>query len=204
MDGESLCWLHGPAGAGKSAIEQTVAEACASRGQLAASFFSRSSRNGIKIKCLFLTIVFQIAVSPHNKREKLANILDVDPHIVDRASGSVDLLVRLLDGPLVPSFLPFLIVIDGLEECHGNDDVSLILAQILALVQDHHLPFRFFLIFSRPEPHIRDTFDSPPMENLTKKMSLYGNTALAKMSCITFGASLPAYMAQRGTRTSCS
>ncbi|KAF8066467.1 hypothetical protein FPV67DRAFT_1417372, partial [Lyophyllum atratum] len=40
----SLMWLHGPAGAGKSAIAQTVAETCAERGQLAASFFfSRGS-----------------------------------------------------------------------------------------------------------------------------------------------------------------
>lgn len=126
---------------------------------------------------LFPTIAFQIAVSPHNKREKLASILDADPHILDRASGPIDLLVRLIgdssENSKSPS-LPFLIIIDGLDECHGNDDVSLVLAQILALIQDHRLPFRF-LIFSRPEPHIQDAFDSPPMEGLTKKMSLYGN-----------------------------
>ena len=32
--GKSILWLHGPAGAGKSAIAQTVAETCAGRHKL--------------------------------------------------------------------------------------------------------------------------------------------------------------------------
>ncbi|KAF9059733.1 hypothetical protein BDP27DRAFT_1430935 [Rhodocollybia butyracea] len=35
----SICWLYGPAGAGKSAIAQTLAEACTRNGILAGSFF---------------------------------------------------------------------------------------------------------------------------------------------------------------------
>ena len=55
-----LLWLHGPAGAGKSAIAQTVAEICAERGQLAASFFfSRSSPDRNALKHLFPTIAVQ-------------------------------------------------------------------------------------------------------------------------------------------------
>ena len=37
--GTSVFWLHSPAGAGKSAIAQTVAETCAGRKQLMATFF---------------------------------------------------------------------------------------------------------------------------------------------------------------------
>ncbi|KIK52272.1 hypothetical protein GYMLUDRAFT_180242, partial [Collybiopsis luxurians FD-317 M1] len=35
----SVCWLYGPAGAGKSVIAQTLAEICMERGLLVGSFF---------------------------------------------------------------------------------------------------------------------------------------------------------------------
>ena len=62
-EGTSILWLHGPAGAGKSAIAQTVAETCAERGELAASFFFArivAGRNALKY--LFPTIAAQIAL----------------------------------------------------------------------------------------------------------------------------------------------
>jgi len=40
-EGKSILWLHGPAGAGKSAIAQTVAETYTWRSELAASFVER-------------------------------------------------------------------------------------------------------------------------------------------------------------------
>ena len=69
--GKSVPWLHGPAGAGKSAITQTAAETCAGRKQLAATFFfarTVSSRNAIKH--LFPTLAVQIALSVPEKRPK--------------------------------------------------------------------------------------------------------------------------------------
>ena len=54
-----VLWLHGPVGAGKVAIAQTVAETCAGLHQLAASFFfARTAANCNAVKCLF-----QIALS---------------------------------------------------------------------------------------------------------------------------------------------
>jgi len=57
-DGRVL-WLHGPAGAGKSAIAQTIAEAYARYTVLAANFFF--SRDGVRrnvIDHLFATIAY--------------------------------------------------------------------------------------------------------------------------------------------------
>ena len=54
---KSTLWLYGPAGAGKSAIVQTVAKACARRDELAASFFfARTVACRNSAKYLFLTI----------------------------------------------------------------------------------------------------------------------------------------------------
>jgi len=122
--GTSILWVHGPAGAGKSAIAQTIAETCAGRDELAASFFfarTVASRNALKH--LFPTIAAQIAISVPEKRQRLDSVLKNDPWIADRALGSVDLVASLFQqgSALVPSS-PFLVVIDGLDECQGHAD----------------------------------------------------------------------------------
>ena len=179
---KSFLWLHGPAGAGKSAIAQTVAETCADRGQLAASFFfSRSSPDRNALKYLFPTIIFQISMSSHSKRQKLQEILRDDPGIAYRTSGSINLLVSLFRDPpgalhddsTIPAS-PFLVIIDGLDECRGNKDQSSILSDVHDLVHKHCLPLRF-LIVSRPESHIRETLDKSAMSSITEVLSVYGD-----------------------------
>jgi len=177
-----LLWLHGPAGAGKSAIAQTVAETCAERGQLAASFFfSRSSPGRDALKHLSPTITVQISMSSLHKRQKFRDVLQDDPYITHRVSGSIDLLVSLfseLPGMLAEGQAtltsPFLIIIDGLDECQGNNDQSAILDDVYDLVDKHRLPLRI-LITSRPESHIRERFDQHPMSSVTKVVSIYGD-----------------------------
>ena len=176
-----LLWIHGPAGAGKSVIAQTVAETCAERGQLAANFFfSRSNSGRNSLKHLFPTIAVQISMSCPRKRQKLQEILRDDPYIAYRASGSIDLLVSLYDQPVTPPggptplSSPFLVIIDGLDEVQGNNDQSIILSDIYELVNKRRLPLRF-LILSRPESHIQEMFDEPVMSRVTKVLSIYGD-----------------------------
>ena len=191
-DAKKLLWLHGPVGAGKSAIAQTVAETCAGRGQLAASFFfSRSSPDRNSLKHLFPTIALQISLSSPRKRQKLQEILRKDPYISHRVSGSIDLLVSLfcdqpgtLPGGQATLSSPFLVIIDGLDECQGNNDQSLILSHIYDLVDKHRLPLRFF-ITSRPESHIRETFDEPAMSTVTKVVPLHGDSR-ARRDVLTY------------------
>ncbi|KAF9069342.1 hypothetical protein BDP27DRAFT_731252 [Rhodocollybia butyracea] len=62
LNDSSIRWLYGPAGAGKLAIAQTVAETCAKDGILAGSFFfwrTDPSRNSPEQ--LFTTLALQIA-----------------------------------------------------------------------------------------------------------------------------------------------
>ena len=171
--GIPVLWLHGPAGAGKSAIAQTVAETCARRHQLAASFFfARTTAHRNDVKHTFPTIAVQIALSAPEKRQRLDNVINEDPYITERASGSVDLIASLLEDRSATASSPFLVIVDGLDECQGNGNQCWILSRVSRMVQTDHLPLRF-LIVSRPEPHLEEAFED--MASITKVLSLYGD-----------------------------
>ena len=188
--GTSLLWLHGPAGAGKSAIAQTVAETCAERHQLAATFFFTRTVAGRNVmKYFFPTITFQIALSAPEKRRRLDRILSKDPTIIHRSSGAVDLLASLFpdSGCSEPSSIlssPFLVVIDGLDECHGHDDQCRILSQVSHIIHTHRLPLRF-LVVSRHESHLREAFEEPTLASIMREVSLYGNVR-ARTDVVTY------------------
>ena len=175
-EGKNILWVHGPAGAGKSAIAQTVAETCTRDDELAASFFfSRTVASRNALKYFFPTIAIQIALSVPEVRHRVDNILKNDPWIAERALGSVDLVASFFQqgSALVPPSRS-LVVIDGLDECQGHGDQCRILAQIVCMIKTHHLPLRF-LIVSRPEAHLCEAFEEPDLANITQKLSLYGD-----------------------------
>ena len=175
--GRRVLWLRGPAGAGKSAIAQTVAETCAGRNQLAASFFfARTAAHRNEAQYLFPTIAVQIALSAPEKRQTLDEILSSNPYIAERDLGSVDLLASLLQDSSTPprASSPSFVVIDGLDECQRNDNQCWILEQISRMVHTHRLPLRF-LIVSRPESHLAEAFEELDLARITKVESLYGD-----------------------------
>jgi len=145
---------------------------------LAASFFfARTAANRNAVQHLFPTIAVQIALSAQGKRQRLNEILSRDPYIAERALGSIDLVASLLENhsaPVPPASSPFLVIVDGLDECQKNDDQCWILAQVSRMVHTHHLPLRF-LIVSRPESHIREAFEELDLAAITRVLSLYGD-----------------------------
>ena len=174
-EGTKILWLHSPAGSGKSAIAQTVAETCAERNQLAASFFFARLFDGRNdMKYLFPTIAVQIALSVPEKRQSLDGILSSDPYIAERAWGSADLVASLYQDDSQTSPSPFLVVIDGLDECHGHDDQCRLLTQLSHILNTHHLPLRS-LIASRPESHLCEAFEEPALAKITDVVPVYGD-----------------------------
>ena len=169
-----VCWLHGPAGSGKSAIAQTVCEKYAEKGFLAASFFfTRSCATRNAMQYLFPTILAQIVVLLPGMLGGLQKTIKKDPFIANRDGGAIRLLVEMFSSSESPSFHPHLVVIDGLDECSGNDDQRLILNYIHELIHIHRLPLRF-LIASRPEPQIRQAFEhTGAMATTATCISLY-------------------------------
>ena len=65
----------------------------------------------------------------------------------------------------------YLIIIDGLDECHDKATQQLILRHLCETITAHKLPLRF-LIGSRPESHIRDSFDQKSLYIITRRVVL--------------------------------
>ena len=175
-------WLYGPAGAGKSAIEQTIAELCHKMKILAASFFFSRSIGGRNEKTfLITTIVGQLIVSIPEIREHVGNALYNDPSLPTRSlEAQMDaLIVKPLEAAASSStggveFMnprPKVIILDGLDECGDPESQRYILTVLLNSVSNHSIPFSFILA-SRPEQHIREAFDGKLLSSLTTRLVL--------------------------------
>ena len=66
---------------------------------------------------------------------------------------------------------PHLVIIDGLDECHDKAAQQLILRLLCETITVHTLPLRF-LIGSRPESHIRASFDQESLYTITHRVVL--------------------------------
>lgn len=181
-----MLWLNGPAGAGKSAIAQTIAEICGENGELAASFFfSRTTPGRNTDKHLFATIAFQLALSIPDIKEAVNLAVQENPSILDRSLETQmkkliiepnfwvineDGTQNLNDTP-TSERPPRVIILDGLDECRGENNQCYILELIQKALAQDDLPF-CFLIASRPEPHIRESFDFTDIKDISHSLAL--------------------------------
>ena len=146
-----ILWMDGPAGAGKSAITQTIAELC--EGLLGASFFSRTAEGRSDSSRLIATITWQLIQVIPEIREIILDLLERDPTLFTRTQGAQtkNLIVDPLNA--VPKEIledrPRLIIIDGLDECFPPESQQEILKLIADSVHQLFIPL-YFLIASRP------------------------------------------------------
>jgi len=180
-DSERRCyfmWLYGPAGAGKSAIAQTIAELCNELKLLAASFFfSRTAAGRSDDSRLISTLTYQLCLSIPEIRTFVEDTVELDSNIFSLSPENQ--LQKLIIEPLSHfrdnldqyhgRIHPRLIIIDGLDECAPATYVQRYVLQILA----EKLPIpMLFLVASRPEPHIREFFTAEPMASITTTLAL--------------------------------
>ncbi|KAF9526683.1 hypothetical protein CPB83DRAFT_857616 [Crepidotus variabilis] len=176
-----LGWLRGPAGAGKSAIAQTLAETCERKGLLgAAFFFSRTGASNRADGDRFIpTIASQLLLRFPELRPIIISTIAEDPFFFKRSRRAQ--FEKLVIEPLEvlksqneegreptdqtggPSNClegtASLIIIDGLDECN-DPDVQIDLLKIIAdAIPRLPHPFRF-LVVSRPEAHISHIFNN--------------------------------------------
>ena len=180
-----ILWLNGPAGAGKSAIAQTLAERWSKTGILGASFFLRRTAAGRNNReRLVPTLTYQFTAHNPRVRAHVKNQLASDPHIWEKSlSTQLDrlivhaLVVPKLDGSRNPGSAVQVIIIDGLDECstpYGSQSPEEQQKQILeaiALVSQGNPPLRF-LIASRPESQIRYSFSHGSLFDLAEQITL--------------------------------
>ena len=177
-DDALIMWLYGAAGAGKSAIAHTLAEVCDNCGWLLASFFfwtSSGERNNVNY--FIATIAYQVTQAIPASRELIEAVVDYNPYIFEQ---SIDVqLSKLIIEPihelhsrgLIFDISPLVILIDGLDECRGNDVQSGIVKSLVVAFRDFPLRIRIF-ITSRPEVYLQSTFNSPSVQHLLARLAL--------------------------------
>ncbi|KAJ7910458.1 hypothetical protein B0H13DRAFT_2272472 [Mycena leptocephala] len=153
-----ILWLHGPAGAGKSAIAQTLCQKLEEEGRLGASFFfKRGHPSRGNAKRLFATIAYQLALVLPDVNRHISQSVENNPSLVDKSLSTQ--LQKLIVEPCRQTTSPHMlvIVIDGLDECEDQKIQQEILCSIGRAVTEQQLLLRF-IIASRPESHIREIF----------------------------------------------
>ncbi|KIM88400.1 hypothetical protein PILCRDRAFT_256054 [Piloderma croceum F 1598] len=170
-----ICWLHGPAGSGKSAVAQTIGEYCQSRKRLAASFFFfRGAENRSTIAPLVSTLAYQLSISVPATKPLLQNLLGTDPSISQRALSHQ--FKKLMLEPILemenPPRAPTVVIIDALDECGDKE----LMAEFLEVVIDacranHAFPFRV-LLTSRVEYHLRRRLEGHAAQSIVYLLDL--------------------------------
>ncbi|KAF8811000.1 hypothetical protein BYT27DRAFT_7090460 [Phlegmacium glaucopus] len=174
-------WLYGPAGAGKSAIAQEIAELYHKSERLAASFFwSRNVAGRNNEERLVASLAYQLLIAIPQIRGYVEEVIEKDPSILSRSLATQ--MESLIAEPLVKVFghdqqrpvdseLPKLIILDGLDECGTAESQRYILKVISDSILRFSIPL-FFLICSRPEQAIRDSFNDQHLLELTVRLTL--------------------------------
>jgi hypothetical protein len=157
---EYLLWVNGAAGAGKSAIMQSIAERCVLAAIAIASFFfvrSDSTRN--TMAPLVATLAYQLIQAIPDTADDILLTIERNPLIFQQSLE--DQLRELIIGPLLrlPPHLQrlFVVFIDGLDECNDRAHQSNLLKILGNISSGRNIPV-VFVIASRREPQIEAEF----------------------------------------------
>ncbi|KAF8178755.1 hypothetical protein BJ912DRAFT_1129078, partial [Pholiota molesta] len=176
-----ILWMYGPAGSGKTAIAQSIAEECARLGLIAASFFFWRTAIGRNDTSRFVaTIAYQLSRFLPQVEEHLIAAIEQDPTIFSRSLSTQMrvLVIEPLKLAVPPESLPMpmFAVVDGVDECGPNarsqSELLHLLASLASELQDFPL---IFLIACRPEYEIREAFNENLLNTLTKVLVLDNN-----------------------------
>ncbi|KAJ7214123.1 hypothetical protein C8J57DRAFT_288190 [Mycena rebaudengoi] len=157
----TILWVHGPAGAGKSAIMETLSQKLEKEGRMGgAFFFKRGHPSRGNARVLFATIALQLAVNSSQVKARISQTVEENPTLLGRSVGAQlrELILKPSAG-LDSKSPPRIIIIDGLDECDGHN----VQQEILRLIREstqQRTPLRF-IIASRPEAHIHEVFADP-------------------------------------------
>ncbi|KAL0564044.1 hypothetical protein V5O48_018013 [Marasmius crinis-equi] len=161
-------WLYGPAGH----------ERCAKEGILVSSFFfSRNDPKRNNPTQLFLAVAYGLVRAIPPLQDIIGEVIQKDPAVLQSSIGTqfrelIEVPCRSFTDSWEPTW-PSLVIIDGLDECQGND----VQQHILSILSPPStsgaqcLPLRF-LICSRPEPPIRECFDSSLLSPFSRRVVL--------------------------------
>jgi hypothetical protein len=157
---EYILWLNGAAGAGKSAIMQSIAERCVLAAIAVASyFFVRSDSTRNTMAPLATTLAYQLILAIPETADDILLTIERNPLIFEQSLE--DQLRELIILPLLrlPPHLQrlFVVFIDGLDECNNRAHQSNLL-KILGNISSRRNILVVFVIASRRESQIEAEF----------------------------------------------
>ncbi|KAF9475303.1 hypothetical protein BDN70DRAFT_996528 [Pholiota conissans] len=171
---EWILWLNGAAGAGKSAIMQTLAERCVAAFIAVASFFffkSDSTRNSIGP--LVATLVYQLIQNIPEVSDDILHIIEENPLILDQVIESQ--LQQLIIQPYLrlPAHLrrPFVVFIDGLDECIDHIEQAALIKVFGDIARKCDASI-VFVIASRREHQIKAAFGKEHVTRVLRTIPL--------------------------------
>ncbi|KAF5314422.1 hypothetical protein D9619_011990 [Psilocybe cf. subviscida] len=163
LRGSRVMWLSGPAGAGKSAICQSVAERFRHRGQHVANFFFfRGDGTRNHAEPLVATLVYQLRRFYPALNELLTDCLTELPLICnacieDQFRYLISFPVqRIQQSSSIQQQV--ILILDGLDECDDKNKQEQILVALHAITDADNSPF-LALVASRAEPHLVMAFN---------------------------------------------
>ncbi|KAJ7167854.1 hypothetical protein C8R46DRAFT_257871 [Mycena filopes] len=171
---EPTGWLYGPAGAGKSAVMQSLAQRLQEAGRLGgAFFFKRGHPTCGNAKELFTTLAYQLAENDDRLRPVISQTVERSSTVVARdMQTQFHHLIMEPCQSLVES-LPPILLIDGLDECQEECVQLEILHLIGRAAHLHQYPRGVrVLIASRPEAAICEVFTDPNFDGLLKRFNI--------------------------------
>ncbi|EXL66214.1 hypothetical protein FOPG_17596 [Fusarium oxysporum f. sp. conglutinans race 2 54008] len=161
---KTIFWLNGKAGTGKSTISRTVARSRCKQDDLGASFFfKRGEVDRGNLSKFVSTVARRLAWSTPAVAPYIRSAVNADPAITDKAVR--EQFEKLVREPLLKATATSLsrpsvvIVVDALDECEKDADITLILQLFSNLRFAGPLRVRV-LVTSRPELPVRLGFSS--------------------------------------------
>ncbi|KAF8171689.1 hypothetical protein BJ912DRAFT_1148431 [Pholiota molesta] len=169
-----IMWMHGAAGAGKSAIMQSIAELCEkARIPLASFFFFRTDPTRNSMAPFVATLVYQLIQKIPQARDQIFMIIENNPLIFDESLETQ--LQKLIIEPLLRLQAHFkccfIILIDGLDECLARTQQAELINLLGTFSHSRATPV-IFLVASRREPQIAAAFVRKGISDLALTLPL--------------------------------
>lgn len=198
-DVSRLFWVWGPAGVGKSAIAQSIADDCKSARRLGAVVFLSGLGGHNDPNRIIPSLVYQLAVlHPHYKRI-LTQRLDDDPQLLDRGHMETQFKALIIEPvqsiwelhkltfPEDSSLDPLVIILDGVDECRDHPDAQ---GQLMNLIGAHAKEAKDFpllwLVCSRPERHLKRLVETGPMKLYCEELEIRSDSEEAQADVAFF------------------
>ncbi|KAF9445996.1 hypothetical protein P691DRAFT_734046 [Macrolepiota fuliginosa MF-IS2] len=173
-----VLWLNGPAGVGKSAILQTIAEIEAKSGSsiLGATLFFSRPKSRDDAQCVFITIAYQLSMRYRPYRNYIIELLTFDPRLIEKSLAE-QFEMFIVQPFAVKKLLAglrdtVLIILDGLDECNGEEAQRQIIFLIGKFSLEYPMSPLIWLVASRPEPHIFSAFSSKAITSSWEEMQV--------------------------------